>query len=139
MLVCSNLCGMQWLMLVCSNLEDVRSTRGGEEIESRAETASFKEQLQGLLIRRIRRHELTQKYKRRRLYQMVNLGTLHYGFCPLEKFTFKDLAKLTAFATIFKTKSYFRWDIWGSLFIQFHFLSHIRFPPHIFLSFNYFR
>ena len=64
---------------------------------------------------------------------------LHYGFCPLEKLTFKDLAKLTAFAAIFKTKSYFRWDIWGSLFIQFHFLSHIRFSLHIFLSFNYFR
>ena len=33
---------------------------------------------------------------------------LHYGFCPLVKLTFKDLAKLTAFAAIFKTKSYFR-------------------------------
>ena len=64
---------------------------------------------------------------------------VHYGFCPLVKLTFKDLAKLTAFAAIFKTKSYFRWDIWGSLFIQFHFLSHIRFSLHIFLSFDYFR
>ena len=33
---------------------------------------------------------------------------VHYGFCPLVKLTFKDLAKLTAFAAIFKTKSYFR-------------------------------
>ena len=33
---------------------------------------------------------------------------LHYGFCPLVKLTFKDLAKLTAFAAIFKTKTYFR-------------------------------
>ena len=65
--------------------------------------------------------------------------TVHNGFCPSVKLTFKDLAKLTAFAAIFKTKSYFRWDIWGSLFIQFHFLSHIRFSLHIFLSFNYFR
>ena len=64
---------------------------------------------------------------------------MHYGFCPLVKLTFKDLAKLTAFAAIFKTKRYFRWDIWGSLFIQFHFLSHIRFPLHIFLTFDYFR
>ena len=67
------------------------------------------------------------------------IETLHYGFCPSEKLTFKDLAKLTAFAAIFKTKSYFRWDSWGSLFIQFHFFSHIRFSLHIFLSFNYFR
>ena len=33
---------------------------------------------------------------------------LHYGFCPLEKLTFKDLAKLTAFPAIFKTKTFFR-------------------------------
>ena len=33
---------------------------------------------------------------------------IHYGFCPLVKLTFKDLAKLTAFAAIFKTKTYFR-------------------------------
>ena len=41
----------------------------------------------------------------------LDMGTtiaLHYGFCPLVKLTFKDLAKLTAFAAIFKTKSYFR-------------------------------
>ena len=57
--------------------------------------------------------------------------SLHYGFCPLVKLTFKDLAKLTAFAAIFKTKSYFRWDIWGSLFIQFHFF-HIFDSPFTF-------
>ena len=66
-------------------------------------------------------------------------ASMHYRFCPLVNLTFKDVAKLTAFAAIFKTKIYFRWDIWGSLFIQFHFLSHIRFSLHIFLSFNYFR
>ena len=33
---------------------------------------------------------------------------VHYGFCPLVKFTDKDLAKLTALADIFKIKSYFR-------------------------------
>ena len=32
---------------------------------------------------------------------------MHYVFCPLVKLTFKDLAKLTALAAIFKTKSYF--------------------------------
>ena len=42
-----------------------------------------------------------------RLRSMTNVS-LHYGFCPLVKLTFKDLAKLTAFAAIFKTKSYFR-------------------------------
>ena len=56
---------------------------------------------------------------------------LHYGFCPFVKLTFKDLAKLTALAAIFKTKSYFRWDIWGSLFIQFHFF-HIFDSPFTF-------
>ena len=35
-------------------------------------------------------------------------ASMHYGFCPLVKLTFKDLAKLTALAAIFKTKSYFR-------------------------------
>ena len=64
---------------------------------------------------------------------------MHYGFCPLVKFTNKDLAKLSGLAAIFKTKSYFRWDIWGVLFIQFYFLSHIRFSPPILLSFVYFR
>ena len=38
----------------------------------------------------------------------ADLPTVHYGFCPLVKFTYKDLAKLTALAAIFKTKSYFR-------------------------------
>ena len=33
---------------------------------------------------------------------------LHYRFCPLVKLTYKDLAKLSALAAIFKTKSYFR-------------------------------
>ena len=33
---------------------------------------------------------------------------MHYVFYPLVKFTFKDLAKLSALAAIFKTKSYFR-------------------------------
>ena len=33
---------------------------------------------------------------------------VHYGFCPLVKFTNKDLAKLSGLAAIFKTKSYFR-------------------------------
>ena len=36
------------------------------------------------------------------------LSALHYGFCPLVKFSYKDLAKLSALAAIFKTKSYFR-------------------------------
>ena len=36
------------------------------------------------------------------------IHTLHYGFCPLVKFTYKDLVKLTALAAIFKTKTYFR-------------------------------
>ena len=63
-------------------------------------------------------------------FESVTLS-VHYGFCPLEKLTFKDLAKLTAFAAIFKTKSYFRWDIWGSLFIQFHFF-HIFDSPFTF-------
>ena len=31
---------------------------------------------------------------------------MHYGFCPLVKFTFKDLAKLSALAAIFKTMRY---------------------------------
>ena len=70
---------------------------------------------------------------------LLSIASLHYVFCPLVKLTLKDLAILTAFAAIFKTKTYFRWDIWGSLFIQFHFLSHIRFSLHIFLSFDYFR
>ena len=37
-----------------------------------------------------------------------DIQPMHYGFCPLVKLTFKDLAKLTAFAAIFKTKSYFK-------------------------------
>ena len=70
---------------------------------------------------------------------IVIMSSVHYGFCPLEKLTFKDLAKLTALAAIFKTKSYFRWDIWGVLFIQFYFLSHFRFSPPILLSFDIWR
>ena len=58
----------------------------------------------------------------------MQVPPVHYGFCPLEKLTFKDSAKLTAFAAIFKIKSYFRWDICGSLFIQFHFLHIFDFP-----------
>ena len=44
--------------------------------------------------------------------KIIRIGTqslhLHYGLCPLVKLTFKDLAKLTAFAAIVKTKSYYR-------------------------------
>ena len=46
--------------------------------------------------------------ERRIISQWDDGAPLHYGFCPLVKLTFKDLAKLTAFAAIFKTKSYFR-------------------------------
>ena len=42
------------------------------------------------------------------MFKRQTCATMHYGFCPLVKLTFKDLAKLTAFAAIFKTKSYFR-------------------------------
>ena len=39
---------------------------------------------------------------------MICDEAVYYGFCPLVKLTFKDLAKLTAFAAIFKAKTYFR-------------------------------
>ena len=44
----------------------------------------------------------------RSIFSSMPDGPMHYGFCPSVKLTFKDLAKLTAFAAIFKTKTYFR-------------------------------
>ena len=42
------------------------------------------------------------------MLKLPGTPSVQYGFCPLVKFTFKDMAKLTALAAIFKTKTYFR-------------------------------